>query len=212
MTWFPSSKLVWLAALCCACSIFDSPAPPKDSGRGPDMEADADTDADTDSDTDADMDCANEPPVTVPIADCVTDFIGCDESVIATTKGGISYFDDEAYIDYACEWSLDGAYDGSEFVFLFSDSGPKIVTVDLHAPCGDLDLFTLNYKGFETDGSCPSGGSYSCEFDDTSRSDSGEDASIRIDLVGDSDDDYMIIVEGPSSDEELFELTVTCEE
>ncbi len=233
------SSTLWLCLLA-GCSIFDTPAPPVDSGRGPgfDADSDADTDADSDSDTDSDsdadtdsdtdadsdsdtdsdtdVDCSKHPPViTNPLAECVQDTLSCgDSDVRGSTRGGQEWYDFDDYLSWYCHTGSGGSdYSGPEAAYLLSETGPAEISITMYSPCGDLDVYAVRWDWFESDGDCPTSDNSisTCEYVDTSKTSDGETAVLDLSILDEDEEDYLIIIEGNDGDEEIFDITVDCE-
>ena len=86
------------------------------------------------------------------------------------------------------------------------------VTITLNSPCGELDLFAFQWRGWEDMDSCPdenneAGLGLQCE---ESRSD--DDGVITLDLYERNEMPYLIVVDGPNGEEENFTIEASCPE
>jgi hypothetical protein len=196
--------------------------PPSDVDADTDSDADSDADSDTDTDTDADSDTDTGPDadaddggvsfpcdadVNPPTVDsCVAHQLRCDQDpVLWSTRGGPSMYDAEHYVDWMCFPFGDGPYEGPDRVFAFTHPGGGNVVIDLHTPCGELDLFALQWTGWADSDECPTAADerLRCE-DDT------DDGDGSLTLYEDSQIDYLIVVDGPDSERENFTIAATC--
>jgi len=196
----------------------DAGAPPEDADADSDADADADADADTDVDTDEGTDeddtgpepesfpCNAEPTETM-IDECVTKELRCDmDPMMSTTKGAISRYDGDMYIAWQCFPFGDGPYDGPDRVYAFTHPGDGSVQINLHTPCGELDLFAIQWTGWEEDDECPTDEhAHRLRCDD--KTEEGDDT---ITLFENSEMEYLIIVDGPEATEENFTLEAIC--
>ena len=190
--------------------------PPPDVDADTDTDADADADVDTDVDADTDEDdtgpepesfpCNAEPSETM-IDECVTKELRCDmDPMMSTTKGAISQYDGEMYIEWQCFPFGDGPYDGPDRVYAFTHPGGGSAQINLHTPCGELDLFAIQWTDWADGDQCPTAEhAHRLRCDD--KSEEGDDT---ITLFENSEMDYLIIVDGPEAVEENFTLEAIC--
>ena len=192
----------------------DADGGPSDVDGGPD-----DLDADggpSDGDGDADDDdtgpkpeefpCSAEPMETM-VDECVTKELRCDlPPMMNTTKGAPALYDSEMYIAWQCFPFGDGPYGGPDRVFAFEHPGGGAAQINLHTPCGELDLFALQWTGWAEDDECPTEDhSHRVRCDD--KTEEGDDT---ITLFEDGPMDYLIIVDGPDGERENFTLEAVC--
>jgi hypothetical protein len=166
-------------------------------------EADADTDTDADSDSDVEVDC-DEDLGTPPIggSDCVSDTLGCGDTIVSTTLGGSNAFDGDDYQTWFCAIATENDYDGPERVYTFEHPGTGDVTFSLSTPCEDLDLVVMAWA----DASCPTSDTSinECEIA------SGGGSSDSVTIWNPSKVGYLVVVEGLGGEEAPFALSAAC--
>ncbi len=173
-----------------------------DADADGDTDADGDADADTDADTDPDF-CAEVLPSPAPTGpDCITGSIACGETVTSTTEGGSTHFGWQHYENFYCLVPEDN-YESPERVYEIELEGSVLATFELYSPCGDLDLIVLRQ---DEAGPCPDPDQLltECESDTSSGSGSTE-------VWTDRTSRYLVIVDGKTTVEENFEISVACE-
>jgi len=153
----------------------------------------ADADTDTDTDTDSDVDC-NATYSTPSPGVCLTETLGCGETIYATNDGGSTYYDYSSFSTGQClDWALSepsSSYDGPERVYEINVPGGQYGQVDIDSPCETLDSRLIH-----TESECPSSiGTCRAPFYDgptkweilTFKSISGGSAGERYEVVVDS--------------------------
>ena len=177
----------------------DGSAPVGDTGGG---EAD---DADGGDDGPGALDC-DQRIEQEPEDECVMRELECDGArpVLSTTKGSPSNWGKLEYLSWYC-LVTDDLYDGPETVFAFTHPGTGDIEIQLHAPCGELDLFAVRWPFWNEDGSCPISDTslIHCEGADTRKDD-------VISLYETSEVDYLIVVDGPEGELANFTLYADC--
>ncbi len=197
-------------------SNVDADGGPDDLDVDADADADADVDADADADGDTDADDTGPEPEDFPcnatpsetmIDSCVTKQLRCDmPPMMSTTKGAPSIYDGEMYIEWQCFPFGDGPYSGPDRVFAFEHPGGGSAQINLHTPCGELDLFAIQWTGWADDDECPTE-DHTARLRCDDKTDEGDDS---ITLFEDGPMDYLIIVDGPDGEEENFTLEAVC--
>jgi hypothetical protein len=179
-------RRAWLLLALGAASCIWSASPRDDTGHTGDAGA-----------------CAERTPGAVSGPDCVSGSIACGESVEGTTAGGTSVFDAKNYQAWYCLVSA-GGYDGAERVFSFVQPADSVATITLRSPCADLDLFVMAWNEADR---CPSDETIlsTCEVDDAAG------GGVVTDLWSSHETRYLVVVDGKTSDEDNFELSVSCE-
>ncbi len=144
-------------------------------------------------DVECDEDIAPE-DVTGP--DCLSGTMSCDESITATTEGGMSSFNGENYQDWYCTLSSASEFTGPERVYEFTHPGDGEVTFSLSSPCGDLSLIALAWSDGET---CPYEGVsiLECDVD-----------SSTLTIWNNNNTRYLLIVDGDEA--QPFTLSSSC--
>lgn len=229
-------KLVMLMALGLGCRPKPLPEQEIPPGPNPDLDADVDVgppdddppddddpdlddtgDGDGDADADGGFPC-DTTPTQDAIDDCVTEELDCNLAtpLRSSTKRGMDLYDEGLYAAYECFPFSDDEYSGPERIFSFThpggDDAVTKVTITLNSPCGELDLFAFQWRGWEDSDTCPdenneAGLGLQCE---ESRSD--DDGVITLDLYERNEMPYLIIVDGPNGEEENFTIEASCPE
>ena len=232
------SKLVMLVALGLGCRSKPLPEQEIPPGPSPDLDVDADIDVgppdddppddddpdlddtgsgDGDSDADEGIPC-DTTPTHVPIDDCVTEELQCNRPspLRSSTKQGMNLYHDDLYVAYECFPFSDDEYSGPERIFSFThpgggDSVAKI-TITLNSPCGELDLFAFQWRGWADADECPDednegGVGLQCEAGLND-----DDGVITLDLYERNEMPYLIVVDGPDGEEENFTIGASCPE
>ena len=197
------------------CSIFEAPPDSYSADTGSTGTSSDDpnttvisTDSggsDSSDDTGEGFDCS-QPVQPVPVANnCVTREIQCGETFVDTTAAGTMAMDDGEYSSWYCTAFPEGDYLGEERIYQFTHPGTGTVTFDLKSPCSELNLIVARWEYWESDGICPteSHSIIECEMDEETG-----DGSLNVTAISASN--YMVIVDGPSPVEDIFELSVTC--
>jgi hypothetical protein len=113
-------------------------------------------------------------------------------------------YDGSVYQGWYCITSS-GGYDGPERVFAWQHPGGGNATIELTSPCGELDLFVVRWPYFHTEHECPTEGSTSVICDVPLGSSAGSVTVYENDPAY-----YLIIIDGPTGDEENFAITAEC--
>lgn len=164
-----------------------------------------DDDADADADGGPGLDCSQDVEQT-PVDDCVTRPLMCDTGpIISTTKRASNRFESLDYNAHYCFPDSDPKYDGPDTVFIFEHPGTGNVDIQLHAPCGELDLIALRWQDWTDDGTCPTADTLSVPCEDST--DDGDDTVM---LYETEPKDYLIIVDGPDGERANFTLYADC--
>jgi hypothetical protein len=175
--------------------------PPVDTGTGDD-----DGDDDGDADGGDEIDCSEEVDQT-PVDECVMRPLMCDmeRPLLSTTKRGTNKFESLDYNAHYCFPDIEPRYDGPDTVFIFEHPGTGNVNIQLHAPCGELDLIALRWQDWTSEGTCPTAETLSVTCDDST--DEGDDTVL---LYEASPKEYLIIVDGPDGERSNFTLFAEC--
>ncbi len=178
-----------------------------DVGGGGDGGDDGTTD-DTGGTVDT-FDCNQPYTKPTPVDSCVDQMLSCGQTVVGSTAGAASRWDEDAYTSWFCFPLPDGAYAGGEVVYSFQHPGTKDAVFTLDSPCEDLDIAVLRWRFWADDGECPSADTtlaFDCEADD-----SRGGAVLTIPEIPDGTRyEYLVIIEGPEPVDALFELSVDC--
>ncbi len=139
---------------------------------------------------------------------CVTAEIGCNQSIIGHTKGGIDKYDSVFYERKFC-WPKTIDHDsGDERVYkLKVPEGEWRAFVTLYSPCADLDLFGIRHDH----GGCPT---IDTRINQCEASVLDGARNERVELTSQTrqgrDAEWYIVVEGKDDYEGPFELFVEC--
>lgn len=135
---------------------------------------------------------------------CVTADIACDESLISTNEGGSTLLSGAQYASFwACAVVGSESYTGAERMYAFEHPGDGWAEITLSSPCSNLDLFAIFW---EDTSSCPRDGVAVSECEGDIDSGGG---TVRI--WNNEPRRYLIVVDGPSGEEDVFGLSVSCE-
>ncbi len=138
---------------------------------------------------------------------CITADIGCGDTIIGHTIGGVRRFDTKFYEKKFC-WPATEQHDGGDerIYRLEMPDGEWRAFVYLDSPCADLDLFGIKWSG----DACPTMGHLvnQCEAN-LKRGTRGRE---RIELVHQGSATWFIVVEGKRDEEGPFALHVQCRE
>lgn len=150
-------------------------------GGGEDVDCDADYSLDADT--------------------CVSETLGCGDTVFASNLGGDAALDGSNYSSFwACQVVGFGSYLGPERMFEFLHPGTGDVEVSLSSPCGDLDLFVMRWE----DG---------CVRDDYPVNEC-EGAVGRgggsITIWNNEPSRYLIVVDGPEGETDNYAVGLSC--
>jgi hypothetical protein len=139
-----------------------------------------------------------------PRGGCITDDIGCGETVRGhTVGGGGNRFDTKFYQSKFCLVSSE-TYQGEERIYRFSMPAATLATAELHSPCEDLDLFVMQWAPQQ----CPAPGSSVGACDVTTRPGGGS-----VDMVSiNNPRHFLLVIDGKGGVEAPFELTLSCQE
>ncbi len=138
-----------------------------------------------------------------PSDGCVTDVIGCGETVRSHTQGGgPNRFDTAFYQSKYC-FVTSETYDGGERIYRFNMPPSTHATVELSSPCADLDLMILQWS---PEG-CPARGSSISNCETNTRAGGG---TVELDSIR-NPRSFLVAVEGKGGDGGPFELTVACD-
>jgi len=134
----------------------------------------------------------------------VTDTIGCGESIVGHTRGGVQVFDTAFYEHHFCTPATTQHDGGDERIYRLSvPDGRLRAWVYLDTPCADLDLSVIKWSGR----AMPNVSSTvaDCEM-------FPKDGTRReiIDVTSDRASEWLIAVEGKDEEEGAFGLTVLC--
>jgi len=131
-----------------------------------------------------------------------TDSLGCEQSIVSTTEGGSTVLSGADYASFwACAVVGTSEYQGSERMFELDHPGDGWIQIDLDTPCTDLDIFAMRWES----NSCVQSGISILECEGGI----GGDNSVR--MWNNEPARYVVVVEGPSGQEEPFGLSMTCE-
>ena len=191
--------------------------PPDDDPPDDDSDLDDTGGGDEDGDADGGFPC-DTTPTQDPIDDCVTEELACNlpTPLRSSTKRGMTLYSEDLYADYECFPFSDDDYAGPERIFAFThpgggDSVAKI-TITLNSPCGELDLFAFQWRGWEDADECPdedNEGSVGLQCEAGLNDDDGV---ITLDLYERNEMPYLIVVDGPDGEEENFTIEASCPE
>lgn len=134
----------------------------------------------------------------------ITGEIGCGESIVGHTRGGVAAFDTRFYEKHFCTPATTNHSGGDERIYrLHVPDGRWRAWVYLDTPCADLDLAVIKWSGsnLPTEGSTVA----DCEM-------FPKDGRRReiVDVTSDRESDWLIAVEGKDEEEGAFGLTVLC--
>ena len=132
---------------------------------------------------------------------CDTHELECGSSVIARLGGGGSTFGDDFYEAMRCT-AIASGYDGPDAVYSLQIPESTEAIVRLESPCAELHLASFRWEDRTR---CPTaeGTAHACEMD--TRSDNPE---IKITSI--KPERNLIIVDGESSSNSVYRLSVTC--
>lgn len=139
---------------------------------------------------------------------CITAVIGCNQTVVGHTRGGIKRYDTRFYESHFCTPALTHHDQGDERVYrLDVPGGDHIAVVTLDTPCGDLDMAAFRWK----DSTCPRADHVfdHCEMwpeTGTKRE------QVRLVSQGDGTSWYIVVEGKDDGDEGAFSLTTQCKE
>ncbi len=134
----------------------------------------------------------------------ITGEIGCGETIIGHTRGGVQAFDTRFYEAQFCTPATVDHNGGDERIYRLSvPEGRLRPWVYLDTPCADLDLAVIRWSGaaLPTESSSVA----DCEM-------FPKDGHRReiVDVTSDRASEWLIVVEGKDDEEGAFGLTVLC--
>ena len=153
----------------------------------------------------ADIECGTVKADRTPRGkDCVTAELSCGDSIIGTTEGGLSEYDDHFYSGDSFCSSLPDNYSGNERAYRFKMPANAEAVISLDSACGgDMDLIAMRWP--ETD-SCPNihHSLGQCDEDDAK-------GDGRLELYSDKRErNFILVVEGKDGEDGEFGLKIDC--
>lgn len=141
-------------------------------------------------------------PVMGP--DCVTATVGCGDTIVGHTRGGVDQFPTAAWEQHFC-WPATVDHDsGDERVYrLDLPDGEWRASVWLDSPCADLDLMALRHHG----DTCPTLGHTVPQCESMLKE---GPVGEHIELVSQGKASWYLVVEGRGAAEGAFALQVEC--
>ena len=96
---------------------------------------------------DADIECGTIKAARTPRGkDCVTAELACGDSIVGTTEGGLSEYDDHFYSGDSFCSALPDNYSGSERAYRFAMPANAEAVIVLDSACGgDMDLIAMRW-------------------------------------------------------------------
>lgn len=146
--------------------------------------------------------CKEELPDDPPGGpDCVSERIGCGDTIEGTTSGGSSVLNESLYDPWFCGYPFPASYEGPERVYLLDVEGSNSIDVTLDSACSEVDLFAIHFN----DDRCPYKGVSISECEN-----SWDDGDDFLNLYTDQSYRYFLVVESRSGKATNFRLTVNC--
>jgi len=141
-----------------------------------------------------------------PIAgpDCITATIGCNDTIVGHTIGGVRRYDSHFYEKKFCTPATTNHNGGEERIYrLDVPDGDFTAVVTLDSPCGNLDLAAMKWTGDV----CPTLDHQvsQCEMWPKPRG-----AREQVRLVSQNETSWLLVVEGQGEEEGAFSLSVQC--
>lgn len=150
-------------------------------------------------------DCDTIVSEALPAEGCLTGVIGCGETVLGHTQGGVNRFDTRFYEQFFCTPATTDHDDGGERVYeLRMPDGDWHADIWLETPCADLDLAAMKV---EIDEGCPDKRSR-IDICEMNRQDKTRREHVR--LVSQRASRWLVVVEGRGTAEGAFGLKVEC--
>lgn len=154
---------------------------------------------------DADIECGTVKAARTPRGkDCVTAELVCGDTVVGTTEGGLSEYDDKFYSGDSFCSSLPDNYSGSERAYRFAMPANAEAVVSLDSACGgDMDLIAIRWPDEHT---CPNihHSISQCDEDDSS-------GDGQLELYSDKHArNFLLVVEGKDGEDGEFGLKIDC--
>jgi hypothetical protein len=154
---------------------------------------------------DADIECGTIKAARTPRGkDCVTAELVCGDTIVGTTEGGLSEYDDHFYSGDSFCSSLPDNYSGPERAYRFEMPANAEAVIYLDSACGgDLDLIAMRWP--ETD-SCPNihHSLGQCDEDDAK-------GDGRLELYSDKHArNFVLVVEGKDGIGGEFGIKIDC--
>lgn len=154
---------------------------------------------------DADIECGTVKAARTPRGkDCVTAELVCGDTIVGTTEGGLSEYDDKFYSGDSFCSSLPDNYSGTERAYRFAMPANAEAVVSLDSACGgDMDLIAIRWPDEHT---CPNihhtiG---QCDEDDSK-------GDGQLELFSDRHPrTFLLVVEGKDGADGEFGLKVDC--
>ncbi len=154
---------------------------------------------------DAGIECGTVKAARTPRGkDCVTAELVCGDTVVGTTEGGLSEYDDAFYSGDSFCSSLPDNYSGNERAYRFAMPANAEAVVSMDSACGgDLDLIAIRWPDEHT---CPTihhtiG---QCDEDDSK-------GDGQLELFSDRHPrTFLLVVEGKDGEDGEFGLKVDC--
>ena len=154
---------------------------------------------------DADIECGTIKAARTPRGkDCVTAELACGDSIVGTTEGGLSEYDDHFYSGDSFCSALPDNYSGSERAYRFAMPANAEAVIVLDSACGgDMDLIAMRWPETE---SCPNihHSLGQCDEDDSK-------GDGRLELYSDKRErNFILVVEGKDGIGGEFGIKIDC--
>jgi hypothetical protein len=137
------------------------------------------------------------------VNDYITDVIKCGQTVVGHTRGGVNKFNTRFWEKHFC-WPATEQHDGGdERVYKFVAEGRGRAYFTLDTPCADLDIMAMTWSGSRAP-------TLDSNVKDCEAKVLSGTKRERIEVPTLEGMEYLIVVEGKSSEEGLFALTAQC--